>query len=94
MQVSHTLTPSPMCDQRAASSRRLVVAGTAVATRLRATVQVYYIIWSLWVSHICNEQQCHEAMHTPGYTGVCYTLPLLHALFRLSLMSVHALIVQ
>ena len=37
LQVCHTHTPSPTCEARAASSRRLVAGGRAAASRLRHT---------------------------------------------------------
>ena len=42
LQVSPTPIPSPTCDQRAANSRRLGAAGTAVDTRLRACIIVLF----------------------------------------------------
>ena len=42
LQASHTPTPSLMCDQRAANSRRLGVAGTAAATRLKLCITVLF----------------------------------------------------
>lgn len=64
LQASHSLTPSPMCDQRAASSRRLGDAGTAVATRPRA-----YIIVLFSLCRRCNPvmvQQCSLGFCAPS----------------------------
>lgn len=65
MQASHNPTPSPTCDQRVASSRRPGVAGTAVATKLRA-LDFHCTVWSLWEVYACNEfqKQCPLTCHS------------------------------
>lgn len=47
LQVCRTHTPSPMCEARAASLRRLVAGGRAVASRPRRALVFWLSLWQL-----------------------------------------------
>lgn len=78
LQVFLDLTPSHMCAPRAASSRRLVVAETAVATRRRASIAE-----AMWQR--CNHlwQRCNQCCSTVTAFGcilhaVTFLVSMLH----------------